>query len=337
MINFRFHIVSLTAVLLALGIGLVLGTTFLDEATVKGLERQLDGLEHDLDNAQARNEVQQQRIGAFEDEAEQLAEQLGERLYAGELASEPVLVVATQGIDQEWVDRVVGALSQADADVLGVWWLTDRLVLDDDSEVEDLSSALQLTTTDGERLHRNLAVQLADVLFGAVDPPGDGEPAGAEADDAPAEPALLARLRDAGFVQYQLPEGDDSDVVRLPGSRLRVVMVDAPDAAVAAGDLVIPVLRELTADGPMPVVATQPSVPAGDDVDEAAQPELVGAVRDDDTLRDRVSTVDNLERVPGAVATVLATADATPGDPAIGRYGSGEGADRLLPPPAEDG
>jgi hypothetical protein len=65
MINFRFHIVSLTAVLLALGIGLVLGTTFLDEATVKGLERQLDGLERDLDNAQSRNEVQQQRIGAF--------------------------------------------------------------------------------------------------------------------------------------------------------------------------------------------------------------------------------------------------------------------------------
>lgn len=337
MINFRFHIVSLTAVLLALGIGLVLGTTFLDEATVKGLERQLDGLEHDLDNAQARNEVQQQRIGAFEDEAEQLAEQLGERLFAGELASEPVLVVASQGIDQEWADRVVDALSQADADVLGVWWLSDRLVLDDESEVEDLSAALELTTTDAERLQRNLAVQLADVLFGAADAPAADESAGTVPDNAPAEPALLARLREAGFVQYQLPEGDDSDVVRLPGSGLRVVVVDAPDAAVPAGDLVIPVLRELTADGPMPVVATQPSTPTGDDVDEAARPELVAAVRDDDTLRDRVSTVDNLDRVPGAVATVLATADATPSDPAIGRYGSGEGADRLLPPPAGDG
>jgi hypothetical protein len=337
MINFRFHIVSLTAVLLALGIGLVLGTTFLDEATVKGLERQLDGLERDLDNAQSRNEVQQQRIGAFEDEAEQLAEQLGERLFAGELASEPVLVVASQGIDQEWTDRVVDALTQADADVLGVWWLSDRLVLDDESEVGDLSAALELTTTDAERLHRNLAVQLADVLFGAADPPAADQSEGTVPDNGPAEPALLARLREAGFVQYQLPEGDDGDVVRLPASGLRVVVVDAPDAAVPAGDLVIPVLRELTADGSMPVVATQPSIPAGDDVDEAAQPELVAAVRDDDTLRDRVSTVDNLDRVPGAVATVLATADATPGDPAIGRYGSGEGADRLLPPPAGDG
>ena len=31
MVNFRFHIVSLTAVLLALGLGLLLGTTFLDD------------------------------------------------------------------------------------------------------------------------------------------------------------------------------------------------------------------------------------------------------------------------------------------------------------------
>ena len=32
MINFRFHLVSLTAVFLALGVGLLLGTTFLDDA-----------------------------------------------------------------------------------------------------------------------------------------------------------------------------------------------------------------------------------------------------------------------------------------------------------------
>ena len=42
MISFRFHIVSLTAVLLALGIGLVLGTTFLDDATVNQLDVTLD-------------------------------------------------------------------------------------------------------------------------------------------------------------------------------------------------------------------------------------------------------------------------------------------------------
>src|ERR671918_510521 len=55
MINFRFHIVSLTAVLLALGIGLVLGTTFLDDATVDELKDQLEGLESDLNREGRRN------------------------------------------------------------------------------------------------------------------------------------------------------------------------------------------------------------------------------------------------------------------------------------------
>jgi Copper transport outer membrane protein, MctB len=345
MINFRFHIVSLTAVLLALGIGLVLGTTFLDDATVEQLENQLDGLENDLDRAQARNEEQQSRLSGFEDEANELATQLGERLYDGVLQGSPVLVVATEGIDRAWVDGVMVALGQADADLVGVWWLTDRLVLDDESEVNDLSSALELSTDDSERLVRNLAVQLADVMYGAADGPGGD--AGTSVDvgqgagqTAPAEPSVLARLREAGFVEYQLPEGaddDDGDVVRLPPSELRVVVVDGPNASVAAGELLVPVLTDLTADGPMPLVAAQPTVATGDGVDEDTQPELVAAVRDDDALNERMSTVDNLDRVSGRVATVLATSDAVPGNPTIGRYGSGDGADRLLPPAAEDG
>jgi hypothetical protein len=336
MINFRFHIVSLTAVLLALGIGLVLGTTFLDDATINGLKSQLDGLEHDLDNAQARNDAQQSRLDAFEDETEQLDEQLGERLYEGQLESEPVLVVSTQGVDQAWVDGVVRSLGQADADVLGVWWLTDRLVLDDDSERSDLSSALELGTDDADRLRDSLAGHLGGVLFGAVggsDEPGVAGPT----PTSPAEPALLARLRDAGFVQYQMPDGADGDVVRLPAAGLRIVVVDGPDAAVPVDDVLVPVLVDLTADGPMPAVTTQPTVRTGDDIDGTREPQLVAAIRDDDTLRDRVTTVDNLDTVAGRAATVLATVDAVPGSPTVGRYGTGDGADRLLPPVAGDG
>ena len=336
MINFRFHIVSLTAVLLALGIGLVLGTTFLDDATINGLKSQLDGLEHDLDNAEARNDAQQERLGAFEDEASQLDEQLGERLYEGQLDAEPVLVISTQGVDQGWVDGVVRSLTQADADVLGVWWLTERLTLDDDSELSDLSAALELSTNDADRLRRNLAGQLGDVLFGAVDVPAEVglvDPT----QTAPAEPAPLARLRDAGFVRYQLPDGAEGDVVRLPVSGLRVVVVDGPDATVPVDDILVPVLADLAADAPMPVVATQPTVRTGDDVDTEREPGLVTAVRDDDTLRERISTVDNLDTVSGRIATVLAAVDAVPGTPAIGRYGTGDGADRRLPPVAGDG
>jgi hypothetical protein len=336
MINFRFHIVSLTAVLLALGVGLVLGTTFLDDATVNQLRSQLDGLEADLDRAQARNDELSARLDTFEDEAAQLDEQLGERLYGGQLDGDPVLVVSTRGVDGEWTDAVLTALGQADADVVGVWWLTDRLALDDESEVADLSTALELSTDDVDRLRRSLALQLADVLFAAVDAPGGGTPdLGASA-----EPALLARLREAGFVDYDLPDGTDGDVVALPTAGLRIVVVDGPGASLAPGDVVLPVLTDLSTGGPVPVVATQPTpTPEEDQAADGDPPPrtLVASVRDNDDLVARMSTVDDLDRVSGRIATLLATVDAVPGAPVVGHYGIGDGADRLLPPAAGTG
>lgn len=333
MINFRFHVVSLTAVLLALGVGLVLGTTFLDDALEEALKDQLSGLEESLDRARVRNGELQGELDRFSDESDELQAQLGERLYQGQLEGDAVLVVSTRGVDEELVEGVTASLVQADADLVGVWWLTDRLALDDDAEVEDLSTALQQSTDDAERLERSLARQLADVAFGAADV---GDEASEAEQPAPAEPPLLSRLREGGFVQYQLPEGAEGDVVRLPASGLRIVVVDGPGAQVPASQVLQPMLTELTVEGPVPVVAVQPEE-VRDEEDEDAPALLVRIVRDDDTLSERLSTVDALDRVSGRVATVLATVDAIPGDPVIGHYGTGDGSSRLVPPAAGDG
>lgn len=344
MINFRFHIVSLTAVLLALGVGLVLGTTLLDNATVDVLRRQLRDLEDDVDNARRRNAELEQRLGELEAEAAGLEEQIGERLFAGLLEGDPVLVVASRGIDESSVEALVSALEESDADLVGVWWLAEKLRLEDDGQVGDLASALGLSTDDADRLRRHLAIQVADVLYGAADPVdeavavpddagGAGQAAAALGQPAPTEPNALARLREAGFVEYELAEGDEGDVIRLPASGLRVVVVSGPDPAVALDEVLVPVLVDLTSDGPMPVVVTEPS-PEPDVEDPPAS--LVDTIRDDEDLARRVSTVDDLDRVSGKVAMVLATVDARPGEPVIGHYGLGEGT-RLLPPPDEEG
>ncbi|MGH9112484.1 MAG: copper transporter [Acidimicrobiales bacterium] len=331
MINFRFHIVSLTAVLLALGIGLVLGTTFLDDATVKELKNQLEGLETDLDQEGSRNTALRRQLDDFEDEAAGLDEQLGARLFDGLLQDDPVLVIAPAGIADESVDGVIAALDQADADVAGVWKLTERLALDDAEEVTDLATALELSTDDADRLRDNLAMQLADVLFGASD---QNIQTGLQT--APAEPGVAARLREAGFVEYELPDSADGDVVRLPPGGLRIAVVSGPGSAVPTGEVLLPILVDLASDDAVPVVAADPSlVPdegSGDGDEE--QPRLVTAIRDDDELSQRISTVDDLDRVAGRVATVLALVDAEPGDPRVGHYGSEDGT-MLLPEPRE--
>ena len=49
MINIRYHIVSITAVFLALGIGVAMGSTFLGKATVDQLKTQISKAEKRID------------------------------------------------------------------------------------------------------------------------------------------------------------------------------------------------------------------------------------------------------------------------------------------------
>jgi hypothetical protein len=324
MINFRFHIVSLTAVLLALGIGLVLGTAFFDDATVSLLRSQLDDLSGELDAAETQNAELHDQLESLTTEDVELDEQLGERLLADQLSGDPVLVIEPQGLEDNPEDRVLEALGQAGADVRGVWRLTERFVLDDEDEVSDLATALGLSSDDVERLRDSLSRQLSDVLFTATDAPGTTP------STALAEPDLLTRLHEGGFVDYELPEGSDDSAVLLPADDLRVLIVTGKGAT-PPDDLVLqPMLTRLVADGSEPVVVAMPVFTVEEGEDEPPTP-LVTSIRQDDVLSERISTVDDLDRVAGRVATVLALEDATPGRPLIGHYGLGEGAQRLLP------
>jgi hypothetical protein len=342
MINFRFHIISLTAVFLALAIGLVLGTTFLDDASERLLHRQLDGLEDDLNEAKAQNVEQGAKIDSLHDEDEALDAQLGPRLFGGQLSRVPVLVVSTRGLDGDIVERAVSAVQEADGEVAGVWWLTDRLVLDDDDEVSDLADALETEGGGVAALRTTLARRLSDVILAATDAPGadrmaEGFDTGGGRTSG--EPTLLARLHDGGFIDYELPEDSDEDVVELPASGLRVVVVTGQGITVPSTDVLQPMLVDLASDGPVPAIVTAPlptETTDGEPVPKGTVDPLISAVRGDDTLKKRVSTVDDLERVAGRIATVLALHDALPGTEA-GHYGLGDGAQSVLPVVPQEG
>ncbi|MEC8829048.1 MAG: copper transporter, partial [Actinomycetota bacterium] len=51
MINLRYHIISIVAVFLALGIGLALGSTFVDSVLVNELEDQVNEFETEREEA----------------------------------------------------------------------------------------------------------------------------------------------------------------------------------------------------------------------------------------------------------------------------------------------
>jgi hypothetical protein len=344
-VNLRYHIVSITAVFLALGIGLTLGSSFLDRVTVDRLESQLQDVEGRVARTNAENEALGRRVDAFERRDEDLATEIPERLLAGRLEAVPVLVIAAEGTNEELVGQTVGALSSAGADVAGTWWLTDRWLLDDPGEVDELGTLLDLSSDDADRLRRNTAIRIAELLETAAqpaavpaDPPVDPALQPTEV-PAASEPLLIAALEDAGFIDYTALPGGGDERVLLPGAGARYVVVSGAQPATGPALFATALIDEVVADGVAPVVAAQGEVDVRDAEDQPAPEDerrttFVGPVREGELTRDRVSTVDDLDTAAGLMATVLAVEDL--GGLRTGHYGVATGAARLLPGPDAD-
>ena len=61
MINFRFHVVSLIAIFLALALGVVIGAGVIDRGVVNALNNRLDSVEAKSDRIQGENDVLTER------------------------------------------------------------------------------------------------------------------------------------------------------------------------------------------------------------------------------------------------------------------------------------
>jgi Copper transport outer membrane protein, MctB len=361
MINLRYHIVSLTAVFLAIGIGLTLGTSFLDRATVDSLESQLNDVEFEVQQTNEQNARLRDAVEELEERGEALREAIPERLIAGHLPEVPVLVIATEGTSSELVDDTVNALSAAGAEVAGTWWFTERWTLDDDDELGDLAGVVNVNSQDRARLLRIAAARMSAVLRNAAKPAEEAADAEAtttttatapegeapqegpeptvtpEPSPAPAsEPMLIGELQRAGFIDYQtLDRAAESDGVLLPGEGVRYVVVSAlPDGAGPQG-FAAALVTDLAGSAPVPVLAAQGAVDlpgAEADIEEGAERStFVGPIRDEQRTSERISTLDHLDTPAGLAALVLAVEDL--GVPVIGHYGIAPAAARLLPAP----
>ena len=97
MINIRYHIVSITAVFLALGIGVALGSTFLDRATVDLLENRIGSAEDRIDDTNAENERLTSELADADERDASLIVLASEDLVSDHLTDVPLLVIAAPG------------------------------------------------------------------------------------------------------------------------------------------------------------------------------------------------------------------------------------------------
>lgn len=327
MVNLRYHIVSLTAVFLALGIGLVMGSSFLSDFAVASVRRNLDSAEERIADTRAENSRLSDQIeqdGAVEEE---LLEAGSEELFRDRLDGVPVLVVATDGTDGDSLDDLRRAIAATGADFEGTMELTGRMALQGDA-AGDLSRILGMSDTEPSRLWPELAEQLSTVLLDAASGTGsDLTPPDGGTGDRAEEPELLTALRDGGFIDVVAPPDGDGDVALLTGSGYRYVFVSGAEVDVANGDFFQPLVQAMAADAPAPVVVA--SAATGDDP-EAVRDAVVGPIRSDDDIAGRVSTVDHLEEFAGVASTILAL-DRLGGE-GRGHFGVGADASAAVPP-----
>ena len=301
MISFRYHLVSIIGIFLAIALGVVVGTSVLNGAVVGDLRRQVSDLKKSNSDSADANKALQAQAG----NANLLAQTFGAKITANALAKTPVVLLAVPGAPKSLKDATAAAITAAGGSIAGRLQLTSNF--DDPTRANDIRSL----ATSGSR---PIGLQL---------PPTDdaGQLAG----------AML------GYVL--LGHGQGTDLPQVLASFTTLNMIKAETASTAAGKAVVLVApgglakgdagaAMLLSFGTELATVGGPTVLAGDQ-QSASQNGLVELVRTTDSAKRVLSTVDDANSSLGALTVALTVADSIAGRK--GNYGVASGADALMP------
>ncbi|MFC8848690.1 MULTISPECIES: copper transporter [unclassified Micromonospora] len=308
MINFRYHVVSLTAVFLALAIGLVVGTAALNGPVADSLKERVNGLSKD-------NQQMRQAVNNMQKEIEleeQFAAEMAQVFLPGKLTDRRVLLL-TLPSGREHTEGVLRMLQTAGAQVTGRVDLQDKFINpDNNNNLMELAVTAARPSAPASGLPGNghgvetSSALLASVLLDRA----DGTTAATDADRR----AVLASYSNAGYLTTdEKVTGPAEAVVLVSGQPY----VDKDSAK--KDESVVKVAEQFDRTGAI-VVAGNGS--AGGNV--------VAVVRGDPVLSQTISTVDDANTTQGQLVTTLALVQQLV-EKKAGQYGVGDNASSLLP------
>ena len=315
MIDFRYHLVSLVAVFLALAVGIVLGAGPLNDTLGHALERQTQALTAQKRDLQDQVTSLQSRVSYGED----VSADLVAPTVFGRLIGTRVVVVATPGTDAKLVAALTKVLGQSGAVVTGHVQIDPSYVDPAKANlVGDLASHLAPAGVDlpSTGPYDAAGFVLADALV-TSERLLRGKP------DANSQ-ALFAGFTQAGLLSVTGDVDKRADIALVVSPRAP----DKPtDATNAENDALMPLLVSIDDSGRGELVAgPEGSANAGG---------LVRAVRDGHDVRREISTEDVANLPSGEIGTVLGLLEQFQGG--VGHYGDGPGATEALPRLTPDG
>ena len=306
MINFRYHVVSLTAVFLALAIGLVVGTAALNGPAADALNENINAL-------RKSNQQYRDQIASMQKEQSRKDDYVAESapyLLTSKLAGHRVVVVVLPGNGRDYAKGISTQLTAAGAKITGTVALNDKIVDPENStELMELSEKVLPPSIPATSLPSNSdAVETASALLASV--LMDRSPAVPAADMS----AVLTAFNKAGYLSV---DG------KVSGPAEAVVMVSGmPYTDTAASDKnnnVQTAVVQFDKAGSIVVAG----VLGGDG-------NVITGVREDPALVKSVSTVDDASTLQGQVVSALAAWEQLV-QGKTGQYGVGSGATSLMP------
>ncbi|MCL2092130.1 MAG: copper transporter [Micrococcales bacterium] len=318
MIDFRYHIVSLISVFLALAVGIVLGAGPLEQTIGQSLTGQVAQLRQEKDTLRSERDS---AVQARDDERSFVVEAAPE-LLADRLTGHRVAIISLGPVPEATLRAVDVRLMQAGADITGHITLTETWT-DPGSAAyrrqlsgllsQHLNPAPQDATTDV-----TLATSLVRALTGA-----DSANPTTFSDSAKSLLGILTTSDNALVTKNgDLTLPADSVVVVAPPVKPRA----APSDGVQTARLAVVAAAQQESDGAVLVDGAR------------AKGSLVDALLADPTLSSTVASVSGISATSAQVAVPMALAAQIAGK--VGHYGHGDGETVLPPrvtPPVPDG
>lgn len=313
MVDFRYHLVSIIAVFLALAVGIVVGTAALNGPIQDGLRRSIQEQAQDKRALETDVRDLQGQVAA----SDEFATTLGPQLVEGALADERVLLVTTPQTPADLAQRLRPLLADAGAAVTGTLEVRpafgepEQRQLLEDLVAQVVPAGVELP--DGEPVERAAAELAAALTTGPGNKPVDTGEA----------QAVVAAFEEAELVGFRPEPGAEDGL-----TSATLVLVLAPDGSATAPSTA----EKQRLDALLSLAAafderSRGAVVAGPS-SSALDGGLVQALRASSATAD-VSTVDNADRGIGRIAVVRALAEQV--EEGVGQYGAGPGASAPLP------
>ncbi|TWP52333.1 copper transporter [Lentzea tibetensis] len=307
MISLRYHIVSITAVFLALAVGVVLGSTAISGRLLSGLSNEKNTLGQQVSDLQTERNALNAKLA----EADRFAGSVGPLAVKDRLTDRTVVIVTTADARPTDRDALTQLLKAAGATVTGELQLTDAFT--DPNKADQLRDLVARLQPAGTQLPTasDPGTRAGGLLGTLLLLNKDNQPQ-ASADEAA---SALAGLANSGFVRAT--QG-------VKAAQLAVVLTGGSATGDAAGDRAATVARfatQLDRSGAGTVLAGADGAASGTGA--------IGVVRADTASTSVLSTVDNIDSAAGRVVTVLALREQLEGR--SGRYGVAGNAEAPSP------